>query len=98
MCLEDQRPKQAYCDSDRFQVSPFGVFIAKVSVRCVFDRLYQENWLEQVGNDNDKKKVNRTGVEPRFARNYSYCMAYIHNIQSFKIRCILLVEILSRMS
>ena len=22
--------------------------IAKVSVRCVFDRLYQENWLEQV--------------------------------------------------
>ena len=23
-------------------------FIAKVSVRCVFDRLYQENWLEQV--------------------------------------------------
>ena len=22
MCLEDQRPKQAYCDSDRFQVSP----------------------------------------------------------------------------
>ena len=21
MCLEDQRPKQAYCDSDRFQVS-----------------------------------------------------------------------------
>ena len=25
MCLEDQRLKQAYCDSDRFQVSPFGV-------------------------------------------------------------------------
>ena len=25
MCLEDQRPKQAYCDSDRFQVSPLGV-------------------------------------------------------------------------
>ena len=23
MCLEDQRLKQAYCDSDRFQVSPF---------------------------------------------------------------------------
>ena len=23
--LEDQRPKQAYCDSDRFQISPFGV-------------------------------------------------------------------------
>ena len=27
--------------------------MAKVSVRCVFDRLYQENWLEQVGNDDD---------------------------------------------
>ena len=24
-CLEDQRLNQAYCDSDRFQVSPFGV-------------------------------------------------------------------------
>ena len=36
------------CDSDRFQVSPFG---AKVSVRYVFDRLYQENWLEQWTNE-----------------------------------------------
>ena len=26
--------------------------IAKVSVRCVFDRLYQENWLEQVTTKN----------------------------------------------
>ena len=25
MCLEDQRLKQAYCDSDHFQVSPFRV-------------------------------------------------------------------------
>ena len=24
-----------------------------VSVRCVFDRLYKENWLKQVGNDDD---------------------------------------------
>ena len=27
MCLKDKRLKQAYCDSDRFQVSPF-VYIA----------------------------------------------------------------------
>ena len=27
MCLEDQRPKQAYCDGDRFQVSPLGVTV-----------------------------------------------------------------------
>ena len=26
-------------------------FIAKVSVLCEFDRLYQENWLEQCGNE-----------------------------------------------
>ena len=42
---------------------PVWSFIAKVSVRCVFDRLYKENWLAMT------KKVNRTGVEPRFARN-----------------------------
>ena len=37
----------------------------KVSVRCVFDRLYQENWLEQVTTTTKKGQSNW----PRFARN-----------------------------
>ena len=48
MCLEDQRPKQAYCDSDRFQVSPLGVTVYSEGKCSLCDRLYQENWLEQV--------------------------------------------------
>ena len=52
-CLEDQRLKQAYCDSGHFHLEFHSE--GKCSL-CV--RLYQENWVDQLAT----KKVNRTGV------------------------------------